>query len=152
MLVACAEGVGDDQRGSRGQGGDAVQFNRPIRAMVQARLNVGPGRCAAPHGGRTELPDPGRLTAATLRLAADEDVIAATFRDQPLEVEHRPALARTTVRGQRLMVLTQSTEGVQLDHGARFAVLRICTWSRLGGCLDSIILFLPDELHRNSAH
>ena len=51
------------------------------------------------------------------RLATDRAMVAASFGDQPLQVEHGPTLAGGAVRGELVIVLVQGAECVERDHG-----------------------------------
>ena len=53
---------------------------------------------------------------ATPGLAANKPVLAAPVGDQPLEVEHLPAVARRAIARQLVLVLMQRAERVERDH------------------------------------
>ena len=62
------------------------------------------------------MPATQAAAVATAQLPADETIVAAPFCDQPLQVEHCPALPRGAVRGELVVVLVPRAESVERDH------------------------------------
>ena len=53
------------------------------------------------------------------RLAADRAIVAASFSDQSLEVEHGPSSAFRTICRELVIVLVKLPENVERDHRPR---------------------------------